>query len=241
MQASKLSEVMRGLCGLSRDSATRISKALRLDAKETEYFVSLVEAQHGRSKITKTSAQKIVQKLRTTAYNELSLDRYALISDWHHFAILELTEIPGAAKSAKKIAKRLGLTELKIQEAIDRLKRLGLLIEKSQRHNSYAQTAFDLASPSDTPSRHIREHHKQILSRAMLQLDTIPVLEREYSSTLFAVDSSKILEAKKALKDFRRKFCKNLEQSSAKDRLYCFSMQLFPLDEVPTNNEENLK
>lgn len=41
--------------------------------------------------------------------NQLSMDQFAIIADWYHFAILNLINTPGFKSDISWIAKRLGL------------------------------------------------------------------------------------------------------------------------------------
>jgi plasmid maintenance system antidote protein VapI len=49
LAAPKLSEILRGKCGLSEKSAQLITKKLNLSNEETQLFINLVNAKHARS------------------------------------------------------------------------------------------------------------------------------------------------------------------------------------------------
>jgi hypothetical protein len=54
--------------------------------------------------------------------------------------------------------------------------------------------------------------------------------EREFGAEIVAIDVNRIAEARKALRDFRHRFCKLVEgDSSKKDGLYCLAIQFFDL------------
>jgi uncharacterized protein (TIGR02147 family) len=108
----------------------------------------------------------------------------------------------------------------------------GLL--RRDKKNQLKATSEHLATPSGIPSRDLRNHHAQILRKAEEALERVPVEERDFSATTMAISASQLAAARAAMKEFRRTFCKGLQEIDPKDRVYCFSMQLFPLD----NNEE---
>lgn len=227
--ASKLSEIMRGRCGLSRKSGLRIAEKIRLSPEETEYFLTLIESEHARSPSRKKRAQELLERQKALrSFAEMDLDRFRIISDWHHFAILELTETQGFRSNAKWVADRLGITEEQARAAIDRLLENGLLKENSA--DEWVQTHANLATPSGIPSREIREHHRQIIELAQGSLDATPIQERDFSTMTFAFDPSQMEKARQLIKEFRRRFAEEIQNVGDRQRVYAFSLQFFPLD-----------
>ncbi len=230
MPASKLSEILRGLSGLSSSSATKLASKLQLNVEETEWFICAVEAQHARSKKERAKAKEWISSFsHTQSFDELSLDRFKIISDWYHFALLELTEVEDFSSNEQWIARRLGIDQEIITLAIERLIDFGLL-EKDILGN-LKQTHSNLATPSGIPSRAIRKHHSQILSKAQDSLDHTEIEKRDFSSMLLVIDEDQVQEASKLIKEFRRNFDRLLNEScSNKKRVYALAVQFFPVD-----------
>ena len=63
-------------------------------------------------------------------YNALEFEYFKVISDWYHYAIIELTLIDGFSSSPMWISERLGITTNQAKSAIERLISLGLLQKK---------------------------------------------------------------------------------------------------------------
>lgn len=229
LPASKLSEILRGICGLSAQSATKLAKKLQLTPEESKYFIYAVEAQHARSKKSKIHARKMLSELKQSEdFDEISLERFRIISDWWHFAILELTELDDFSSSHEWIASRLGLSLQVVEDAIERLIDFGLLENISGK---LIQTHINLATPSGIPSREIRKHHSQILMKAQESLAVCSIEERDFSAMTMVIDDEQMEEAKKLIKDFRRNFDRLMKQSSTKKkRVYTLAIQYFPLD-----------
>jgi len=237
MQPSKLSEMFRGQVGLSAQSASRIARVLNLSEKETEYFVCLVESKHARSKLTrKTAQEKIQTRTASENFDELSLERFKIISDWYHYAILELTDLTYYESTPEWIAGRLGIPTEVARDAIQRLLDFGLLAEAPD--GKLIQTEQFLATPSDIPSREIREHHSQILQKGQESLEKDSVTERDFSAITMAFDTRDLERAKEEIKLFRRKFSHDRQTSTQKDRIYCLSIQLIPLDQKETKETD---
>jgi uncharacterized protein (TIGR02147 family) len=150
--------------------------------------------------------QKATQKLSTlnsyASFNEISLDTFKIISDWYHFAILELTEISGFKSNTTWIAQRLNISFKTAEEAIERLLDFGLL-EKNQ-FGVLTQTHKSLATPSGIPSSEIKKHHRQILAKAEESLINDPVSERDFSTMTLAIPQSAYSEIQNEIKNFRR-------------------------------------
>lgn len=61
-------------------------------------------------------------------YLQVSIDTCSVISDWYHYAILELTYVSGFKANPNWIVKKLSITVEESKSAVERLKRLGLLL-----------------------------------------------------------------------------------------------------------------
>ncbi|MGZ3694297.1 MAG: TIGR02147 family protein [Bdellovibrionota bacterium] len=228
--APKLSQILSGRCGLSGNRATTLALRLGLSEKDAELFVLCVETQHSRSAVAKARAKQALAQLTVNdEFENLDLDRFSIIRDWFHFAILELTEVKDFSPEIEWISKRLGIGIAECSAAVQRLMDFGLLQEDAVK--GLKQSHADLATPSGIPSRELRDHHSQVLRKAEAALEEVPVAERDISEITMAIDSRKLKEASAWIKDFRRKFCRDLQESAEKDRVYCLAIQFFPFDQ----------
>jgi uncharacterized protein (TIGR02147 family) len=228
MPASKLSQNLRGLCGISVAKAEQIAAKLQMRDDERQLFLALVESQHARSRVARQQAVASLQQIRAERIDEMSLEMFSTVRDWYHMAILEMTDIKGFKADVAWIAEKLGLPADLVKEAVERLKTLGLLTDGA---GQWKQTQVDLELPSGVPSRTIREHHKQILTKAIVALDQTSVEKREYSSQTFAFDRAVLLEVKNLMREFQRKVLR-LSHQGTKDSVYIMAMQLFPVVEA---------
>jgi uncharacterized protein (TIGR02147 family) len=228
--APKLSQALRGIKGFSAERAQAIAQRIPLSAEESELFVDLVESEHARSKVGKLQAQeRLARKSKADGFAEIDLERFQIISDWFHFAILELTDVHDFDSSPRWISQRLGVSLAETEKAIERLLDFGLL--SKTKKNTLKQTQTDLATPSGIPSRPLREQHSQLLQKADGALEKFTVNERDFSAITLAVSTADIPKAKILIKDFRRKFNGEMQKAPKKDRIYCISVQFFPLDQ----------
>ncbi len=227
MPASKLSQNLRGLCGISVAKAEKIADRLQMRDDEKHLFLALVESQHARSRVARQQAVTVLAKIREEKLDEMCLEKFSAIRDWYHMAILEMTDIKGFNPDPAWIAEKLGLPLDIVQEAVQRLQALELLrVDES----GWKQTKTDLELPSGVPSRTIREHHKQLLTKAIVAVDQVAIEKREFSSHTFAVSSAAIPELKNLVREFQRKVTK-LTHSGEKDSVYVLGIQLYPVVE----------
>lgn len=240
MPPSKLSEVLRGLRGVSRQTARNIVQKIGLSESEGVIFMNLVDFHQSKNKRIQEAAREELRRLSAAdEYGELSLERFKIIADWYHFAILELTEIDGFESHPSWIAGRLGISTKEAEAAIARLEDFGLL--ERTRSGGLKQTHRNLATPSGIPSREIREHHSQILAKADAALTNVEVAERDFSAITLAFHSEQMPEIRRELKAMRRRIGKVAQNSQKKDRVYCFSIQFFPMDKKDSKTKEHKK
>ena len=224
---SRLSEVLNGKQGLSRERAQGIATTLGLSDSESEVFCDLVESQHARGRVNRELAKVRLEKnLINSAYHTLQLDSFQAVSDWYHFALIQLISLPEFKNSPAWISKALGITVTEARSAMERLVRLKL-VEVKRGKVTRAQEF--VAVNEMTPSSAIRKFHRQVLERAMLALDNQPLEERSFSTIFVPVDKKRVTEAKRWIKNFRRRFCRKLDAGAANNAIYCLSVQFFNL------------
>lgn len=227
--SSNLSNLLKNRRGLSLETAEKITTKLRFDDRTAQLFLSLVAAKNSRSELARKKANQDLVAIETTeSFTPLELDRFEIIKNWYHFAILELVQLQDFQDSTNWIAKRLGILPQEAGEALSRLVRCGMLTRKSGK---LIKAKDFVATPCGTPSKVIRDFHRQILQKAGTSMETTPIEKRSNSATTMSVDSAKLPEAIKALREFRRKFCREQSAAKNKDRVYCLSIHFFPLDE----------
>ncbi len=155
-------------------------------------------------------------------FKALDIDTFHLISDWHYFALLSLSETCTFKNEAKWIAKRLNISESKANEAIERLTRLGFLKENGVATGIQYQVDPGIATPA------LKKAHRQNLEIASNALETTKFEERDFTAITLCFDPDRMEEAKLLIKEFRKQFS-DLMESDQKKEVYKLCVQLFPL------------
>lgn len=234
---------------LQRQFTERCKKNPRYSLRAFAKFLlidpsSLSQILSGKRPLSKKNVQAICQKLLATPqdlksfglvktsqvvdadYLQVSLDTFAVISDWYHIAILELTFVSEFKADSKWISKKLSITTEEAKSAVERLKRLGLLLEEN---GSYIKSSKLLTNRSDvsTSAAH-KALQRQIIEKALLAIDECAAEEKDITSMTMAIDISNLDKARELTRKYRREMCALLEDGE-QTQVYNLGIQLYPI------------
>lgn len=177
-------------------------------------------------KNNKKSSSKSKSAVERT-YSKISLDRFALISEWQHYAILSLLEVEDTELTPEFIAHRLGITPFLAKQTLSRLFDLGL-IEKEEKTNRWKQSSAPIVVENTESTVHSRRFQSQLISKALESLENDPMPLRDISSITFAMDPKHVNYAMKKIREFRRTLSAELEAFGTPQEVYNLTVQLFP-------------
>jgi uncharacterized protein (TIGR02147 family) len=166
-----------------------------------------------------------LKKPTETILNEEN--HFRVIAEWEHYAVLSLVDTENFAE--QKIAERLGITELRAQDVVDRLLSCGLLTRNSG--GKIIKTDANVATTEDILSPALRKSHKEYLEIGLEKLESIPLELRDFSASTMALDIQRMPEIKKLIRDFRKRLMAFAEKGKTTD-VYQICLQLYPLTEV---------
>ncbi len=163
------------------------------------------------------------------AFNNLQLEYFKIISDWYHFALIELTNLDGFNESPDWIASKLGITTNQAKSAIERLLSLELLELKDGelRPTSGGNTTVK----NDFTDLAFKKMQDELLKKAARSLWDEGLDKRDHTSISMAIDPADIPEVKKRLAKMRREICQFLERPKKQKptRVYNLSLSFFAL------------
>jgi uncharacterized protein (TIGR02147 family) len=231
LSPSRLSEVLSGKHALSPAKAGAVAARLGLSESEQAFFADLVEAASSRSAHAREKAARRVEEARSEAMgDDLAPDRFALVSKWHHFALVELAKLRDFKPRVPWIAGALGISAEAARTAVARLVRLGFL---ARRGKALVVTTPRTRTRSATPSAAIRDYQGQLLAKASEALEFQGIDERDVSSVVLAIDADRLDAARERLAAFRRDFAAEFAKQQGGTSVYCLAVQLFRLDKLP--------
>jgi uncharacterized protein (TIGR02147 family) len=162
-------------------------------------------------------------------FTSLDVDTFHLISDWHHYAILNLAQTDDFESSARWIAKRLGIAEKTAADSIELLMRLDLL-EKNPKTKKLSPTEEQFEAVSEVANAAMKKAARQDLELSLAALEETEFSERDFTAMTLCFDPARMKEAIRMIKNFRRHFS-NVMESKNKKEVYRLNVQLFPLTE----------
>lgn len=234
---SYFSEILKGKKNLSPEKALLIANRLGLKASEKKYFCALVQIESTEDPELKESFVKQAHQLNPKgSVQDLSLDHFRIISDWHHFAMMAATELTQFKTTAEHFAKALGISPMEADLALGRLERLQM-IEKG-KDNQYRKTKNNPRVVSHSPNLALRNFHKQTLTKAIESLEKQSPKEKIVGSETLAFDSSQMDEIRELTEVFFNQVLKIAKKAKKKDSVYHLGVQFFNLTHAE-NKEKN--
>ncbi len=214
VSSGALSEILKGKRALSTAQKKRMADTLQLSPQEQLDFFE----------------DDLPENLRPVRreYFQLSVDQFHLISEWWHWAILNLLRTRGFRFDQDWIAARIGQPTRVVAEALDRLFRLGHLKRvgaKVVREHPRIETTDDFF---DLSIRKAHVEDTKLIEQALLD---IPMDARDNTSLTIVVNKKDLKRAKEMIRIFRDKFCEEIETPEAEtgEEVYRLSISFFPL------------
>jgi uncharacterized protein (TIGR02147 family) len=227
VSAPFLAQLMRKERALSETKAQAVAAALGWSKPLQTLFVLLVRLEKAGGPEASAALREQIEAVRRRPadFESLDLDAFRLVSDWYHFAIVELCDAAAVPDDPDAVGARLNLDAESAKRAIARLKRIGLIVARDGRlHKAKANYAT-----ADVPSAAIRKFHLGSIEQAKRALVRQPIGDRDFSSVTMAIDPDRIARAKEMIRDFRRDLMAFLEGGTRR-AVYQMSVQLFRLD-----------
>ncbi|UXR64806.1 TIGR02147 family protein [Bdellovibrio bacteriovorus] len=222
VEPSALSQMINGKRPITEKMKMRLGSALGLTTDQLRRLPASAEAMQGHNEIR-------------IQFQQLTMDSFAVISDWYHYAILELTYLEDFKSDAIWIAQRLGITKSEVNIAVNRLLRLGLLKknEKGKWIDASENGELTHLSPSET-SDAARKYQIQLLELSQNAVREIAVKKRNHTSATLCFDPEDLELAIERIADFRRSFARDFQPKKAKD-VYQLQISFFPLTKQKDN------
>lgn len=224
IEPSALSKILNGKRRITTVMFRQLSKRLALDPVLAEKLQPPSQAPRSQAKAQAAPTGDFAPK----DYRQLSLDMFQIISDWYHYAILELTQLNGFKPEPRWVARKLGITVSEVNIAVERLERIGFLKITSEGKWIDESGAVTTVGNEFTAIA-FRKLQRQILEKAIDALEEIPMEERDQSSMTLVANSRLLPQAKERIKRFRRELTRFLKSEGPYDTVYHLGVSLYPV------------
>ena len=227
-----VSKVLAGKQIPSTAIATRLLKKMALDPIRRDAFLNSIADEQSRRQMIRV--HPFDKGLTNEPATPIDIDKFDLISDWYHVALLELTFVKDFNPNPKWISKRLNISEIEARLAVEKLLRLGLL---SRAGNKLQKTEKEFSTlNANLTTAALKKHQSTLLTKAITALEEQPLEKRSMTAMTMAIDPSQLPAAKKLIREFNRKMSALLETGNRTD-VYTLEIALFALDENFKNKD----
>jgi uncharacterized protein (TIGR02147 family) len=226
LESSYLSKVLQGKRSVTESLLEKVRQPLGLDPNEVQRFQG--QARQLRQMRSGNQALDAENAAALGEFHPLTLDAFHLISDWYHYAILELTTVDLFKSNPKWIARALDIPVPLVNNALERLLRLGLL-KRSSENQQLKTTGNNTTVGNPFSAAAFRKLQQDVLRMALRALEEVPIAERDQSSVTLAIDIERLPEAKERIRNFRRAFAAQMQRSGTKNSVYQLGISFYPV------------
>lgn len=217
-----LSALINGKRPLTDKMKERLGLRLGLSPKELQ---SLRSRPHGNFKGKDTDELGV-------SFQQITVDTFAIISEPYHYALLELMKTVDYVQEPRWISQRLQITVSEVRFAFERLERVGLL-EKDE-NGFYVDTTKGFSSDlrEGLSSQAHRRFQESSLQKAIQAVQEVDVQDRDNTSMTMAIHHADMPKAREMIKNFRRRFCAQMESSSTLNEVYQLTIAFTPMTQI---------
>lgn len=206
---------------------SRLGEFIRLLDMDDIAILQLKDAIQPNTKREKTMASDDLDFF--SRFRPLDKKKYAILEQWYMVAIMDLTTLEGFQSSPEWIARKLKITPLEAELAIETLKAHQLLKEEDGK---LVKVDLQLRFPTKMTQAVIRKFHKQMIKKAYEELDNRTSDEdfekRLMVGTTFALNHEHLELLKKKVQETLYEIASQAPQGNCQS-VYQLSIQLFPL------------
>lgn len=226
LESSFVSKLVHGKRRVTPNLLARLAPALGLEPADVARLARC--AKQGSMTKLEQGSVSLARQSEALEFEQLHTDSIMLVTEWYHFAILELWRVQGFKCEPTWIAKRLDIAPVEVIDALERLERCKLLGRTSDGRLCLKSGNNSTVGTRPT-SQALRLLQKKNLELAARALDRVSVAERDHSTVTMAISKHKLGLAKERIQAFRRELCAFLEDTDTHDAVYNLTISLYPL------------
>lgn len=219
VSASGLSMMMAGKTPVTLSFIEKVAMKLKIADEKTKSFqLELLN-------------EKSQSPFKLKNFEFIDEDRFAIIKEWYHYAILNLMRTKGFQAKPAWIARRLGITLPEAQSAVEKLQRVGLL---QMKNGKWVDASSKFTSHANTKSTNeaARANQKVLFSKAQESIENDAFEKRSHSGCTIAFSTQDIEKARLFITKFRKEFMSEFDRSVNADEVYHLSVGLFSLTKL---------
>lgn len=232
---SLLFQVLRRERRLKMELAMKLAANLNLQGKALRYFELIVLNGTSQSETERRVFESSLAKLRPRKLRKVSpltLEVFTVASEWYHWAIMALSDLPDFSIEPAWLQMRLGqdLDKRTLRMAVERLMRLGLLVVGTDgKHKRVDDDNSAVSLVSQVPSDAIRQYHTQMIEKSRDAVQQQTVEERHLEATTMAFSKENLAKAVEIIHEAHRQMMELATECGSTTDLYQMNTQFFRL------------
>ncbi len=222
---------------MSSSSTIKISKALKHNRGEAEFFENLVGYNQARTEEEKEHyfGKLIVVSQHQKKLPKLALirpDQYGLYSTWYHQSIRSLVDLYTFDGDFHWLAKMVqpNITVTQATRSIELLHRLGLIEENE--NGVFHSTEKTITTGAQVQKHALRSYYRSCMDLAANSMTGVSQEQRNISGLTVGVSQKTYNKMVERLAEVRREFAEMAVNDSEADRVYNMNIQLYPVSDV---------
>jgi uncharacterized protein (TIGR02147 family) len=230
---SWLTSVLKGVKGLSKATANKLSEILKHSPIETRFFETLVSFNQARGIEERNkfyqelNALQKIKEIRTVKPNE-----YDFYSAWYHSAVRSLVgmhKFTASDKDYDRLASMISpaITASQARKSIKLLVELGFA--RMNAEGVYELTSSAITSGENVRSLGIANFQQETMRLAQEAMDRYPRDERYIGTATVGVSAGAFQQIKQVLIDASNKISEIANADADADRVFQVNLQAFPL------------
>ncbi len=227
---SSISKVISGERLPGRKLTESLISYFEFSDSESEYFKDLIRFHKVKAdpRLALALLEKIGKENPHTTLKILDNDTFIILSKWYGLALREMIQTNYFVSDPKWLSKIFNFKVLpsEISQCLKDLVHCGLIQLNSE--GEYEVTSERVATENEISQEAVKKYHENSMEIAKQAVRLFAVENREFQASTFIMSSKNIQEAKNLIRDFRKRFCKLLEENSG-NQLFQIQIQFFPL------------
>ncbi len=222
-----LANVISGRNNLTNSHVSKLSKILRLDKAQSQYFEWLGHFTQAKTMDEKNDYYLRMADLQKSKLKVLDASQLSFFAKWHYSIIRELLNFFEFRDDYKDLARRVDppIRESEAREAVAALEKMGLIVKDES--GVYRQKEAIISSGDEVSSMHVVNYQLATMDRAKRALEKIRGTDRDISVLTMTLSDKSFREIKSEVQQFRKKLLRIAELETNPDQVFQLNINLF--------------
>lgn len=234
---SWLTSVLKGIKGLSKTTANKLSEVLRHSPVESRYFETLVHFNQAHTIEDRNHFYRelgAIRKLREV--RTVKADQYDFYSTWYHSAVLSIIGMHRFMDSSAdwgRLASMVSppITPSQARKSVQLLQELGFA--KTSDNGVFEIVSTAITTGENIKSLAVANFQQETIRLAQEAMDRYPRDDRYVGSATVGISARAFLQIKQLLIDTSDKIAEIANADNDADRVYQVNFQAFPMSKAP--------